>query len=231
MDAEELGVAVERHATSKLADEALIRITTLGFRGEALPSIGAVARLRIVSRPDGGPDAHEIRVEGGVKNQVRPAARGRGSEVEVRDLFHSVPARLKFLKAERSETAEAADVVRRLAMAHPEAAFTFTAAGGQLVDLAPQSMEQRIGEIIGREFMASAVALNEERHGLRLTGHAGLPTYHRPQASHLYLFVNGRPVGDRLMAGAVRAAYADIMVGGRYPAAGLVVRCSPAVVA
>ncbi len=230
MDAEELDLAVERHATSKLADEALIRITTLGFRGEALPSIGAVARLRIVSRPQGGPNAHEICVEAGVKDQVRPAARRRGSEVEVRDLFHAVPARLKFLKAERSETAEAADVVRRLAMAHPEAAFTFTAAGGQLVDLAQQSMAQRIGEIMGREFMASAVTLDEEREGLRLTGHAGLPTYHRPQASHLYLFVNGRPVRDRLMAGAVRGAYADLMMRGRYPAAALFISCPPEMV-
>jgi len=230
MDAEELDLAVERHATSKLADEALIRITTLGFRGEALPSIGAVARLRIVSRPEGGANAHEIRVEAGIKDQVRPAARGRGSEVEVRDLFHSVPARLKFLKAERSETAEAADVVRRLAMAHPETAFTFSAAGGRLVDLAQQTVEQRIVEIMGREFMASAVALDEEREGLRLTGHTGLPTYHRPQASHLYLFVNGRPVRDRLMAGAVRGAYADLMVRGRYPAAALFISCPPEMV-
>jgi DNA mismatch repair protein MutL len=230
MDADELDLAVERHATSKLADEALIRITTLGFRGEALPSIGAVARLRIVSRPEGAANGHEIRLEAGVKDPVRPAARGRGSEVEVRDLFHAVPARLKFLKAERSETAEAADVVRRLAMAHPDVAFTFTAAGGQLVDLAPQSLEQRIGEIMGREFMASAVALEQQREGLRLTGHAGLPTYHRPQASHLYLFVNGRPVRDRLMAGAVRGAYADLMMRGRYPAAALFISCSPEMV-
>jgi DNA mismatch repair protein MutL len=230
MDAEELDLAVERHATSKLADEALIHITTLGFRGEALPSIGAVARLRIVSRPEGGPDAHEIRVEAGVKDQVRPAARGRGSEIEVRDLFHAVPARLKFLKAERSETAEAADVVRRLAMAHPDVAFTLTAAGGQLVDLPQQSMEQRIGAIMGREFMASAVALDEEREGMRLSGHAGLPTYHRPQASHLFLFVNGRPVRDRLMAGAVRGAYADLMMRGRYPAACLYISCPPGMV-
>jgi DNA mismatch repair protein MutL len=230
MDADELDLAVERHATSKLADEALIRITTLGFRGEALPSIGAVARLRIVSRPEGAANGHEIRLEAGVKDPVRPAARGRGSEVEVRDLFHAVPARLKFLKAERSETAEAADVVRRLAMAHPDVAFTFTAAGGQLVDLAPQSLEQRIGEIMGREFMASAVALEQQREGLRLTGHAGLPTYHRPQASHLYLFVNGRPVRDRLMAGAVRGAYADLMMRGRYPAAALFISCPPEMV-
>jgi DNA mismatch repair protein MutL len=230
MDAAELDLAVERHATSKLADEALIRITTLGFRGEALPSIGAVARLRIVSRADGHSEAHEIRVEAGLKDQVRPAARGRGSEVEVRDLFHAVPARLKFLKAERSETAEGADVVRRLAMAHPDVGFTFTAAGGQLVDLARAPIEQRVADIMGREFMASAVPLDEEREGVRLTGHAGLPTYHRPQASHLYLFVNGRPVRDRLMAGAARAAYADLMMRGRYPAAVLFVNCPPEMV-
>jgi DNA mismatch repair protein MutL len=230
MDADELDLAVERHATSKLADEALIRITTLGFRGEALPSIGAVARLRIVSRRDGQPNGHEICLEAGVKDQVRPAARGRGSEVEVRDLFHVVPARLKFLKAERSETAEAAETVRRLAMAHPEVAFTFNAAGGQLVDLVRQSAEQRIGEIMGRDFLASAVALDQERDGVRLEGYAGLPTYHRPQASHLHLFVNGRPVRDRLMASAVRGAYADLMMRGRHPAAALFILCPPEMV-
>ena len=230
MDADELDLAVERHATSKLADEALIRITTLGFRGEALPSIGAVARLRIVSRRDGQPNGHEICLEAGVKDQVRPAARGRGSEVEVRDLFHVVPARLKFLKAERSETAEAAETVRRLAMAHPEVAFTFNAAGGQLVDLVRQSAEQRIGEIMGRDFLASAVAFDQERDGVRLEGYAGLPTYHRPQASHLHLFVNGRPVRDRLMASAVRGAYADLMMRGRHPAAALFILCPPEMV-
>jgi DNA mismatch repair protein MutL len=230
MDADELDLAVERHATSKLADEALIRITTLGFRGEALPSIGAVARLRIVSRRDGQSNGHEICLEAGVKDQVRPAARGRGSEVEVRDLFHVVPARLKFLKAERSETAEAAETVRRLAMAHPEVAFTFNAAGGQLVDLVRQSAEQRIGEIMGRDFLASAVALDQERDGVRLEGYAGLPTYHRPQASHLHLFVNGRPVRDRLMASAVRGAYADLMMRGRHPAAALFILCPPEMV-
>jgi DNA mismatch repair protein MutL len=230
MDADELDLAVERHATSKLADEALIRITTLGFRGEALPSIGAVARLRIVSRRDGQPNGHEICLEAGVKDQVRPAARGRGSEVEVRDLFHVVPARLKFLKAERSETAEAAETVRRLAMAHPEVAFTFNAAGGQLVDLVRQSAEQRIGEIMGRDFLVSAVALDQERDGVRLEGYAGLPTYHRPQASHLHLFVNGRPVRDRLMASAVRGAYADLMMRGRHPAAALFILCPPEMV-
>jgi DNA mismatch repair protein MutL len=230
MDADELDLAVERHATSKLADEALIRITTLGFRGEALPSIGAVARLRIVSRRDGQSNGHEICLEAGVKDQVRPAARGRGSEVEVRDLFHVVPARLKFLKAERSETAEAAETVRRLAMAHPEVAFTFNAAGGQLVDLVRQTAEQRIGEIMGRDFLASAVALNQERDGVRLEGYAGLPTYHRPQASHLHLFVNGRPVRDRLMASAVRGAYADLMMRGRHPAAALFILCPPEMV-
>jgi DNA mismatch repair protein MutL len=230
MDADELDLAVERHATSKLADEALIRITTLGFRGEALPSIGAVARLRIVSRRDGQSNGHQICLEAGVKDQVRPAARGRGSEVEVRDLFHVVPARLKFLKAERSETAEAAETVRRLAMAHPEVAFTFNAAGGQLVDLVRQSAEQRIGEIMGRDFLASAVALDQERDGVRLEGYAGLPTYHRPQASHLHLFVNGRPVRDRLMASAVRGAYADLMMRGRHPAAALFILCPPEMV-
>jgi DNA mismatch repair protein MutL len=230
MDADELDLAVERHATSKLADEALIRITTLGFRGEALPSIGAVARLRIVSRRDGQSNGHEICLEAGVKDQVRPAARGRGSEVEVRDLFHVVPARLKFLKAERSETAEAAETVRRLAMAHPEVAFTFNAAGGQLVNLVRQTAEQRIGEIMGRDFLASAVALDQERDGVRLEGYAGLPTYHRPQASHLHLFVNGRPVRDRLMASAVRGAYADLMMRGRHPAAALFILCPPEMV-
>ena len=160
MSADELDLAVERHATSKLADDDLVRIETLGFRGEALPSIGSVSRLRIVSRPRGGEAAHEIRVEAGRKSPVRPAGHARGTEIEVRDLFHAVPARLKFLKSERGETAEAADVVRRLALAWPSVAFSFAGSSGQLFSWTAGDRARRVEAAMGAEFMADAVAVD-----------------------------------------------------------------------
>ena len=173
--------------------------------------------MRSASKPDQGP---------GAAGGARARQRGRGARpVPFGAGANSNSSRQSAAKRRRPPMS-----VRRLAMAHPETAFTFSAAGGGLVDLAQQTVEQRIVEIMGREFMASAVALDEEREGLRLTGHTGLPTYHRPQASHLYLFVNGRPVRDRLMAGAVRGAYADLMVRGRYPAAALFISCPPEMV-
>lgn len=226
MDADELALAVERHATSKLADEALIRIATLGFRGEALPSIGSVARLAITSRARGAAEAFQIRVEGGAKSAVRPAAFGQGTEVEVRDLFYATPARLKFLRGDRAETVEAADVVRRLAMAHPQVGFRFASEERVLIDLPPgQSAAARLAEVMGAEFMENAVAVEAAREGFRLTGHVSLPTWSRAQANLQFLMVNGRPVRDKQLSGAVRAAYADVLMRGRHPALALFLEC------
>ncbi|NNJ75672.1 MAG: DNA mismatch repair endonuclease MutL [Anderseniella sp.] len=227
MTAEELELAVERHATSKLAEDDLVNIRTLGFRGEALPSIAAVSRLKILSRPRSGGDAHEIRVEGGRKQPVRPAALSDGTVIEVTDLFFAVPARLKFLKSERAETAEAADVVRRLAMAHPGVRFTMTSDGRTLVDLREGELEARIHAVMGREFRGNTVAIDAERETVKLTGLVSLPTYHRAQANQQYVHVNGRPVRDKVIAGALRGAYADFMMRGRHPAVALFLTVPP----
>ena len=226
MDAEDLALAIERHATSKLSDDALIDIRTLGFRGEALPSIGAVSRMSIASRPQGGDAAHSVAVEGGVRQDVRPAALSRGTEIEVRDLFFATPARLKFLKSERSETAEAADVVRRLALAHPAVGFSFVTEERRLIDAPPgEAGTDRIRRIMGADFIGNSVAFEAERDGLRVEGHAGLPTWSRAHGSMQFIFVNGRPVRDKLLAGAIRGAYADLMTRARFPAIVLFVAC------
>lgn len=232
MDPQELTLAVERHATSKLADDALLRIETMGFRGEALPSIGAVSRLSIVSRPPGAETAHEIRVEGGRLAGPKPAALGGGTRIEVRDLFYAVPARLKFLKSQRAETTEASEVVKRLAMAHPDIAFSLTGNERNLLTYPAGTRDEagfrrRLGAIMGREFTENALTVAEEREGVRLTGLAGLPTLNRAYANMQFLFVNGRPVRDRQLTGAVRGAYQDTLPRGRHPMLALFIDCAP----
>ena len=219
MGADDLALAIERHATSKLADEELVHIKTLGFRGEALPSIGSVSRMTITSRVAGGATAHAISLEGGVLSPVRPAALTRGTGIDVRDLFFAVPARLKFLKSPRAETAEAVDTVKRLAMAHPAVGFSFTSEERRLLDLpVNEEPRARIAHLMGEDFLANAAAFSGEREGSRVEGFASLPTWHRSQSSQQYLFVNGRPVRDKLLAGAIKGAYADLMMRGRFPA-------------
>lgn len=228
MGPDDLALAIERHATSKLADDDLIDIRFLGFRGEALPSIGSVSRLSITSRPRGGGDAHVIAVEGGALTPPRPAALTQGTEIEVKDLFFATPARLKFLKADRTETAEAAEVVRRMALAHPETGFSFATEERRLVDVPKgEGEEARIRRILGDEFISNAIRFEMEREGVRVRGHAGLPTFSRNTSSHQYMFVNGRSVRDKLISGAIRGAYADLMPGGRYPALVLFLECPP----
>jgi DNA mismatch repair protein MutL len=239
---DELPLAVERHATSKLAPDAhgdydLLHISTLGFRGEALPSIGSVARLSITSRARGAAEAHAIFVEGGAVGAVSPSSfpGPHGARVEVRDLFYATPARLKFMKSERAEAMSIADEVKRQAMAHEATAFTLDLDGRRTVRLpaetpGPQGRLARLAEIMGREFSDNAVALEHEREGVRLSGFAGLPTYNRGNAGHQYLFVNGRPVRDRLLQGALRAAYADFLARDRHPLAALYVEIDPAYV-
>jgi DNA mismatch repair protein MutL len=228
MSPDELDLAVERHATSKLSDDDLIEIATLGFRGEALPSIGAVSRMRIASRAEGAAEAHAIKLAGGRKEDVQPAALARGTDIEVRDLFFAVPARLKFLKSPRAETAEAVETVKRLALAHPEIAFSFTGDDRRLLDLpATADAADRVARIMGPDFMANAVRIDALREGVALQGWASLPTYHRAQAGHQYLFVNGRPVRDKLIAGAVKGAYADVLMRARFPAVVLFISCAP----
>ena len=223
MDSANLALAVERHATSKLPEGDLWNIATLGFRGEALPSIGSVARLTIQSCALGRNEGAEVLVEAGKKTGPRPAALNTGTRVEVRDLFYATPARLKFMKSERAEQAAITDVVKRLAMAHPGVAFSLTS-GERVVLRIPAAMVgdssgvlARLGRIMGDDFMHDARPVHAERHGAKLEGFAGLPTLNRANQMMQFLFVNGRPVRDKLLAGAVRAAYGDLVPRGRFP--------------
>ncbi|MBT4672933.1 MAG: DNA mismatch repair endonuclease MutL [Rhodospirillaceae bacterium] len=223
MAPEELSLAVERHATSKLPGDDLQEIQTLGFRGEALPSIGSVSRMDITSRPPSADTAFTISIEGGAKSEPAPAARPGGTTIEVRDLFFATPARLKFLKAESTERGHALDAVKRLAMAHPEIAFSLgdgnrsllnlAAAGGDMFD----ARLNRVGAIMGNKFAENALTVEAERETIRLTGHIGLPTLNRGNAQLQFLFVNGRPVRDKLLFGAVRGAYRDFLAHDRHP--------------
>ncbi len=230
MTRDDLRLAVERHATSKLEGDDLVRIGTLGFRGEALASIGAVARMSIVSRAEEAPEAWEIRVEAGRVEEPKPAARPRGTTVSVRDLFFATPARLKFLRSEQAENREAAQTVRRLAMAHPEVAFLLATEKRRMVDLPAQSPEARMAAIMGRDFAASSFAVEAVREGYRLHGRASLPTLSHGQPSMQFLFVNGRPVQDRQLTGALRAAYRDVLAAGRHPYVALFIECPPELV-
>lgn len=221
MGRDELELAVERHATSKLPDEDLARIRTLGFRGEALPSIGSVSRLRLTSRPKGAETAWSLFVEGGVKHAAEPAAHPFGTRVEVRDLFYATPARLKFLKNPRTELSHAVDVLERLGMAHPSVAFSLTDGARVMVKLpacrGAAARLERLAAVMGRDFAANAVPVAAVREGVHLSGHIGVPTLNKATAAAQYLFVNGRPVRDRLLQGAVRAAYQDFLAADRHP--------------
>jgi DNA mismatch repair protein MutL len=228
MNGEELDLAVERHATSKLIDDDLVRIRTLGFRGEALPSIGAVSRMRITSRARHSPDAWMVALEAGHKAKPAPAGLGPGTVVEVHDLFFAVPARLKFLRSPRAETAEAADMVRRLALATPDIAWSFTSEERNIIDIpADGDAEKRMRRIFGREAAENCLAIGEARETVAISGLVSLPSYHRGQTSHQYFFVNRRPVRDKLLAGAVRGAYADVLMRGRFPVVALFLVCPP----
>ena len=227
MDAEELVLALERHATSKLPEDNLHDIRTMGFRGEALPSIGSVARLTLTSRARGSGAAFAITVEGGRTGDVRPAALKDGTEAEIRDLFYATPARLKFLKTDRSETAEALEVLRRLALANPQVGFGFASEDRRWLDCPPgETREARLGRIMGSEFLANAVPVSHGGDDVRIEGFAGLPTAARPQATQQFAFVNGRPVRDKLISGAIRGAYADVLPPGRHPAVALYITCA-----
>src|SRR5262249_43853767 len=202
-------------------------IATLGFRGEALPSIGAVGRLTLTSRAAGSDSAWTLTVEGGAKGGLQPAALAQGTRVELRDLFYATPARLKFLKAARTERDHVEDVLSRLAMAHPAIGFTLADESKTVLRLAAATTDlladaaaarlARLAQVMGRDFADNALQLDGGREGVRLTGHIGLPTLNRGTAAQQYLFVNGRPVRDRLLQGAVRGAYQDFLARDRHP--------------
>lgn len=234
---EAMPLALSRHATSKIDGTDLLNIHTFGFRGEALPSLGAVGRLTITSRV-AGRDAAEITVAGGRESPARPAALNAGTVVELRDLFYATPARLKFLRSDRAEAQAIADVVKRLAMAEPfigfilrdmsgggegRVVFRADAESGDLFD----ALHGRLARILGAEFADNALRIDAEREGLHLTGYAALPTYSRGSNVTQYLFVNGRPVRDKMLYGALRAAYMDFLSRDRHPAAVLFIDVDP----
>ena len=237
MGPDDLALSIERHATSKLPEGNLFAIETLGFRGEALPSIGSVSRLTIKSRRSEDAQAMMIVVDGGAVAPLRPVAFPKGTQVEVADLFYATPARLKFLKTDRAEATAIADLVKRIALAHPQVRFTL--AGDQVplldysaakTDDAEAALRERVSQVLGKSFLPNAVPLNAQYQEVGLTGFAGLATAHRPTAAGLFLYVNGRPVRDRLILGAVKGAYMDLLPAGRHPAGVLFLAVPPALV-
>ena len=237
ISAADLPLALSRHATSKIDGSDLLNIHTFGFRGEALPSLGAVGRLSITSRV-GDESAAMIRVHGGAVEPTRPAALSAGTVVELRDLFYATPARLKFLRTDRAEAQAITDIIKRLAMAEPFVGFTLrdVSGGGEgrmVFRADPESgdmfdaLHGRLASVLGREFADNALAIDAEREGFHLTGYAALPTYSRGSAVQQFLFVNGRPVRDKLLIGALRGAYMDFLSRDRHPAAVLFVDCDP----
>lgn len=227
----DLEMAVRRHCTSKL-DSGLDHIRTLGFRGEALPSIGSVAKLSITSRLRDAQEGAEIQVTGGRVSDLRPRAANPGTIVEVRDLFFATPARLKFLKSEKAEAGAITEVVRRIAIAFPHVRFTLSGTDRSTLEFAATGDDRlaRIAQVIGKEFEENAIALDAEREGIRLTGFAGIPVFNRGNAAHQFAFVNGRPVSDKLIVSAIRGAYAETVPSGRYPVAVLDIELDPALV-
>ncbi|MBX3576405.1 MAG: DNA mismatch repair endonuclease MutL [Rhizobiaceae bacterium] len=232
--ADELPLAIGRHCTSKLSDD-VHDIRSLGFRGEALPSIGAVSRLTVRSRTAGADAGAEIAVDGGAVSAVRPAAANRGTMVEVRELFFATPARLKFMKGERAEATAISDVVRRIAIAFPRVRFTLAGSDRSTLELAacgdgPDAQEQRIAQVLGADFRDNALELDAAREGVGLTGYASLPSLSRANALQQYAYVNGRPVRDKLLAGAIRGAYADALPRDRHAMTALFIDIDPRLV-
>jgi len=236
MTADELELAVERHATSKLFDEDLVNIKHLGFRGEALASIASVSKVCVTSRQKNSDEAWSINVDAGKVRAAQPAALTKGTRIDVRELFYATPARLKFMKTVRTEYGQAQDIIRRLAMAHPDISFTLgdgartTFRAPAVGSLAGDARLERLGVILGKAFRENAIEIDAEREGLRLTGFAGLPTYSRGNAMQQYLFVNGRPVRDKLLSGAVRGAYQDYLARDRHPVLALFLDVPPSFV-
>ena len=227
MSAEELSLAVERHATSKLPDDDLFNINYLGFRGEALPSVASVSRLQIISRQKDGETANQIEVFAGQKSEVMPAAGNFGTRIEVRDLFYATPARLKFLKSAASEVAQCVDIVNKIAIANHDISFYLYDEGKKKIALDACQGElfdarlKRISDVMGHEFAQNSLLIDERRDTISITGYIGLPTYNKANSLSQYLFVNSRPVRDKLLLGAIKGAYQDVLASNRYPVCAL----------
>lgn len=230
---DELSLAVERHATSKLPDNDLFNINFLGFRGEALPSIASVAKMTISSRQQGADSGWQISVNGGDKGEVKPAAIPLGTRIEVRDLFYTTPARLKFMKADASETAQCVDMLQRIALANPQISFYLESDGKKKVALNAcqgelfDSRQRRVADVMGGEFEENSVAISAGNDFCKISGFIGIPTYNKANSLSEFLFVNNRPVRDKLILGAIKGAYQDMMTSGRYPACAVFIEVEP----
>lgn len=233
MDKEEISLCVERHATSKLPNDDLMDIRFLGFRGEALPSIGSVSRMSISSKKNGADQAWSISVNGGEKKPVQPTSMNKGTRVEIKDLFFTTPARLKFLRSERTEVQHIKEIIQRLALANPHVGFTLSHHGKNLLSIAPATEAlvdislERLGLILGKDFAKNALPVSASREYMSISGFAGLPTFNVGTGALQYFFVNGRPVKDKLLIGVVRAAYQDFLARNRYPAVVLFITIDP----
>lgn len=233
MSREDLSLAVERHATSKLPSDDLFNVRFLGFRGEALPSIASVSKMKILTRRKEDDNGWEIEIKGGVKSEIAPTAKPLGTRIEVRDLFYATPARLKFLKADTAETGACADILSRIALANPDVAFYLYADEKKKIALPPANGDlfdarlRRAAEVMGREFSENALKVEGERSGIKLTGLVSLPTYNKANTLSQYLFVNNRPVRDKLLLGALKGAYAGVLENARYPACVLFLEVDP----
>ena len=234
MTKEELELAVQRHATSKLPDDNLFNIKHLGFRGEALPSIASISRMTITSKKTSNSDtAWKLEIEGGKKSKISPAAHNKGTRIEVRDLFYATPARLKFLKTEASEAGACIDILNRIALANPQVSFTLISDGKKKISLSAHqdtSLDarlQRVSDILGREFADNSLQILAERDGLRISGYISLPTLNKANSLSQYLFVNNRPVRDKLLLGAIKGAYQDVLAHNRYPVLALFFEVDP----
>lgn len=236
MSKEELSLAVERHATSKLPDDNLFNINYLGFRGEALPSISSVARMSIITRREGDENGWKIEVNGGEKSEVVPAAQNKGTRIEVRDLFYATPARLKFLKTSASETGQCVDIINRIALANPTISFYLTEDGKKKISLNACQGElfdarlKRLADVMGREFGENSLPIDAQRENVRISGFVSLPTLNKANSLSQYLFVNNRPVRDKLLLGAIKGAYQDVLAHNRYPMCALFFDVDPAYV-
>ncbi len=233
MSKEELGLCVEKHATSKLETNNLFDIKFLGFRGEALPSIASVARMQICSKKD-GEDAYKIQVNGGIKQEVEPCAANKGTTIEIRDLFYTTPARLKFLKSDAAETAQCVDMVEKIALANPHISFVLEDENSKKVNLPAENGDlfdarlKRIAAVLGKSFYENCVPVNVQRENVKISGYVGLPTYNKANSLSQFLYVNNRPVKDKQLTGAIRAAYQDLIPHGRFAVCVLFIDVDPA---
>jgi len=218
MTDEELKLAVKRHATSKLPDDDLLKVKSMGFRGEALASVGSISRLIITSKSKNDDMAYSYSVEGGTEGEIKPASRNQGTTIEVKDLFYATPARLKFLKTDTTETNHISNIITRIAMANPDIGFNLMSNKRSIINVRPSSKKERIKNIMEEEFIQNSFEVIKEQGDYKITGFASLPTFNKGNLSGQYFFINGRPVKDKFISNAIRTAYQDVISNDRYPA-------------